>query len=137
MDITSKSEFKFDPAPVAVPVDATGEAYVTPAAHHYQLGGLGLLDYVRAKLRVAVRLNQATAGGQITVKLSDGIADFAAVPVDLAGSLDKSVEVDLGQVSSTALMRVVVDVGTAADAATEAQVYTALECETPFITSSC
>jgi|25_taG_2_1085351.scaffolds.fasta_scaffold02501_8 hypothetical protein len=138
MDITSKGILPLDPLPRAVAADSAAVVYTTPAAHRYQLGGLGLLEYVRAKLRVAVRFDQVPTQGEAVVTLSDGTADIASVDVDMTGGdQDFALDIDLGQVSASALLRVVAEVTSAADAGRTMQVAGCIEVETPLISSSC
>ena len=138
MDITSKGNLPFDPLPPAVAADAAAVVYTTPAAHRYQLGGLGLLEYVRAKLRLAVRFDQTPTQGAATVTLSDGATAIATVDVDMTGGdQDIAEDVDLGLVSSSALLRIQVEVTGAADAGRTIQVAGGIEVETPLISSSC
>lgn len=139
MDITAKTILGFDPLPVPAAADAAAVAYTTPVAHRYQMGGLGQLEYLRAKLRVAVRLDAAATQGTATVRLTDGTSTVHSFDVDLsqATEFDLSEDVDMGQVSASALLRIEVEVTAAADAGRTIQTAAALELESPFITSNC
>ena len=137
--IAFKGIFPFEPkAPVPVNAVTVG-AYTTTAGFRETLGPLSYLAYKPAKFRVLVRAPDANGAGAITVKLTDGTTDLASVPVDLAAAqvTTVAVDVDLSGVAGASQLRVVVDVGTAADVSTEVTVDAKLEVEQPLVMSGC
>ena len=138
MKLSSKTALGFDPAPVPALVDATGVAYSTPSVHRYSLDGLAGLDWLRADARLAVRLNQATAGGEIVVMLKTANETVFQEAIDLTqGPQDLKARADLSLVSGGAVMFWEVEVTEAADASTEVQCFGGLELESPFVVSGC
>lgn len=138
MKLSSKAVLHFDPSPVAVAVDAMGVVYTTPTPHRYSLGGLAGLDWLRADARFSVRLNQATAAGEVIVKLKTANETLLQETVDITGgAADVLARVDMSLVSGGALMFWEVEVTESADAATELQCFGSLELESPFVVSGC
>lgn len=139
MKLSSKAVLPFDPLPVAAAADATGVIYTTPAVHRYSLGGLAGLDWLRASARVAVRLNQSSAAGTAIVRLktANGVVHQETVELAAGQNQDIKADLDLSLVSGGALMRWEVEMDSAADASTTAQVFASIEIESPFVVSGC
>jgi len=127
----------FDPLPQSVTVDSAGSAvYTTPADARIKLRDLARLNYVGARLRVTVRLNQSTSAGAATVRLTDGSTDLASAQVDLSSSTHITVaveDVDVSGVSGSTGLRLVLDVDTAADSGTSAEVAGVLDLYHPLV----
>jgi len=137
--IAFKSEFGFE-GKAAVPVGAVLlGAYITPEVMRASLGPLSYLAYKPATFSALVRVPDANGAGQVTVKLNDGTSDLASIVVDLTAAQESgtSVDVDLAGVTGATKLRVIVDVGTAADVSTEITVDAKLAVEQPLVMSGC
>jgi len=137
--IAFKSEFGFE-AKAVVPVNAVlAAAHTTPEVMRASLGPLSYLAYKPATFSALVRVPDANGAGQVTVKLNDGTSDLASIVVDLTAAQESgtSVDVDLAGVTGAAKLRVIVDVGTAADVSTEITVDAKLAVEQPLVMSGC
>lgn len=136
MEFANKTQLGFDPLPEAVAVDATGTpVYTTPADLRPRLGDLARLRYQHGEFRYVLTLNQSTAGGSGTVKLTDGATVIASEAVDLSTGTRHtgSLEVDLADVAGGSRLRLELDIDAAADAGTTAQLAAALEVTHPII----
>lgn len=139
MEFANKTGLVFDPLPDAVAVDATGApVYTTPADQRPVLGDLARLRYQRARFRYTVRLNQASGAGAGTVKLTDGSNVLASESLDLSAAqrFTGAFDVDVSAVKGEAGLRLVLDVGTAADAGTTAEVAASLDVVHPVIVTA-
>lgn len=138
----TKSQFVFEPGLAgAVAADAVADAvYTTPLVHRETLGDLARLTFRTGHFRYRLVLNQATAAGAATVRLTDGVSDLAVAAVDLSEGQDLSgrIEADLVNVLGNAQLRVEVDITDAADASTTIQVAGVMEVSCPaFVVGSC
>ncbi len=126
----------FDPLPESVAIDSTASpAYTTPAGARPEIKDLSRLAYIGGRLRAKVRLNQTTAGGSGTLKLTDGSQTVHSVTVDFSQGphIALAADVDLSGVAGSAGLRLVLDVDSAADGGTTAEVAGALDIYHPLV----
>ena len=126
----------FDPLPASVAVDATASpAYTTPAEQRIQIKDLSRLSYIGARIRATVRLNQSTTSGSGTLKLTDGSNTLWSVTVDFTQGphINYAADVDISAVAGSAGLRLVLDVGSAADSSTTAEVAGFLDIYHPLV----
>ena len=116
-------------------VATTGDKYTTPAAWQRQLQDLARLSYVRGRLRYRVNLDAASASGAATLKLMAGAVELGSAVIDLTAGTEfvGGFDVDLQAVGGSALLSVVLNVGTAAEATRKAQVLAVLEVAHPVV----
>lgn len=135
-----KSQFGFEPRAAAVPVDAVNaSAYATPAAFQESLDDLARLSYLKGALRYKVAQSAKPAAGAATLKLTDGVTDYASVALALSSAavLTGALDVDLSAISGQTKLQMVLDVTTAADAGTTASVDAQMEVTMPLMLSGC
>lgn len=121
----NETALPMDPLPAAVAVDATADpAYTTPVEHRPALRDLSRLAYIGGRARATVRLNQSTAAGTATLRLTDGNNTLQSWSVDLTTSQHQTfaADVDLSGVAGASGLRFELSVDTAADADTTAEV---------------
>lgn len=139
MEFANKTQLGFDPLPPATAIDSSGTpVYTTPTAHRVQLADLARLTFQRGRLRYTIRLNQSTSAGAGTIKLTDGSNTIVSDSVDFtsAQQIAGDLEADLANVNGGARLRLELDVGSAADGGTTAEVAAALEVEHPVVVTA-
>lgn len=140
MKFSNKTQFNFDPLSVSgIDLVTAGEAYATDANHRETLGDLARLSDLRAKFRYSLELNQATANGVINVRLMAGTVELHEFAVDVSAGtrFTGAVDVDVSQVAASTALRVVVNVGTSADAGTTGTIAAALDVVHPVVIVGC
>lgn len=110
------SELRFEPKANVSLATAGTAIYTTPDVLRAKLKSVANLLYKNATFGVMVRLPSAASAGQITVRLTDGVTDYATLPITLSTGqvITASIEVDLSSVAGSAALRVEIDVNTAA-----------------------
>lgn len=133
------SELNFEPkASVNVSAAAAG-VYTTPAALRAKLRSVANLAYKNASFGVSARLSSAASAGSITVRLTDGVTDYASLLLDLTlgQQISASQDVDLGAVPGQTPLYIAVDVGTAATGVTSIDLDSKLALEMPTTVMGC
>jgi len=137
MRISNKTQFGFEPVATA-DATATGVQHTTDTAWAVKLGSLAAWTIKTCQWKYKVALNQATAAGAATLNLKAGGTVVGTVAVDLtAGDAVGVVEIDLAGIEGQTRIVMELDVTTAADAGTVAEIAGALDIETPLIVSGC
>lgn len=124
------TEFNFGGA-AGVAVDATGTTE-SPEGMRPRLRGMAAMAYKPAAAGYWVRLNQSSAGGEAVLKITDGTTDIASVVLDLSTAQELSGEipnVNLAGIEGQSPLYWELEVTTAADASTVADVACRLEVE--------
>lgn len=139
MEFANKSGFVFDQLPESFSCAAVAsDVYSTPDDVSVRLGDLARLKYQRCDLFGSVVLD-AAGSPVVTVRLSDGVTDYASVELTFAAEARKTFslpDIDLSAVSGAAKLRLVVDVGTLAAGRT-AQIAARLDVSHPLMIGGC
>lgn len=133
------SESRFE-TQASVNVSAAGNSiYTTPDVLRTKLRSVANLVYKNAVFSAAVRLPAAATAGAITIRLTDGITDYAALSVNLTvGQLiTVQADIDLSKAAGSTPLFVAVDVGTAAAGPASVTIDAALQLEMPTTVTGC
>lgn len=136
---THKTRQMLEPNPEAVALDATGSAYTTPNDWAVKLGGLAHLQILEGRLVYDLRLNQDSAAGEANIELKHGSTVIQSETVDLSAGqrLTGVIDVDLTGINGASKLVASLNVTTAADAGTTAEVFAALDLSGPLVVSGC
>lgn len=112
----------------------------TPEGMRPRLRGMAAMAYKPAAAGYLVRLNQATAAGAATLKLTDGINELCSVVLDLTTAQELSGDipnVDTAGVEGQSALYWALEITSACDASTEVTVTGRLEVEHVPMSTGC
>ncbi len=134
----SKTQLKFEPS-AKIDMGAVAVAYTTPGAWRHTLGGLSLINGVKAELKYRMERDPGAGTVNFTVRVKTAagvILHEESQSLTAGATLNNAAQIDVGAVSGGSPLLVEVEV-TTADAGTTATLDALIEYESPVIISGC